>query len=1007
MVIVGLFAARSAALFARSAEQAQASQQVLTLLNEVMRQVTRAESEVRGYVVTGNPEFIKSFESVTLETKNDLALVRTLRAEPGFQAKIDEIEAAANARLAHSATTRRTYDAKGPQEAQAVIRSGKGLALMAELRSKIQAAAKDEEKLLAMHMKETAGQKSQAQIFLPFGIGISVFAMIVATRMVLRDSDKRFNAEARSRRLAVTQRAILDSTTLSVIAVDGSGKINLINKAGEAMLGYSAQELIGKNPEFVHDKEEIAKRAKELGVPAGLEVFTKPAFDHGVYEEDWTYIRKDGQKFPVQLSITPIIDESGQVHGYVGIASDLTERRSIMRQLDRYVGELEKTKENLAEKNALLEAAAEELRISRDEAISATNTKSEFLANMSHEIRTPLNGVLGTTHLLLGTELNDKQRSYVQLIHRSAESLLSILNDILDLSKMEAGKMSLEEAPFDLLETVEDVCEQFAPVAHQKQIDLNLLVPPTANTLLVGDSNRIRQVLTNLVANAIKFTERGEVSVTVSIMSDAKRSSRIRISVKDTGIGIAPDKLDAIFESFTQADGATARRFGGTGLGLAISRQLVELMNGEIGVGSKPSQGSEFWFELPLAKQEGATMIPRDLGAISVLIVDDNVTNRTILKDLLTSWNCRVEGAASAEEAAALLDRQTFDVGILDLQMPGRDGIQLARDIRGNSRTAELPLLLIASSHILPSEVESQGLFKEVLSKPVRTSLLYESVIKAIRGTSGRKFEGQNHGRETLQGVRILVVEDNPINQLVVTEMLKSWGCTVIAVDNGRKAVDRTMVDIFDMVLMDIQMPEMDGLEATQAIRKREKSTGRHLPIVAMTANAMKGDEQKCLDAGMDAYMCKPVQPKLLVEKIATAVGRTVRLEDLTKPAAEEKLPVFDPTQLEQTTSGKDSLQMQVLERYLANLEPQIARLREAVTQGNHEEVKSLAHSLKGGSWTVGALAIADLFRRLESDANSMSDEALERAIESAEGAMAAVRERIEGHMTTLASSSR
>ncbi len=842
----------------------------------------------------------------------------------------------------------------------------------------------------------------------PLGIGVAVVLIGLGISMLQKEAARTDAAEAEMQRLSVSQRTILDSASFSVISVDQGGKVNLMNKAAEAMLGYSAHEVVGsKGPELFHDSNELKERAKEGGYGPGIDVFLKPALEHGVYEDDWTFIRKDGSRLPVQLAVTPMKSPKGELLGFIAIASDLTERRTIMRQLDRYVGDLEKAKENLAEKNQELVQTAEDLRNSRDEALEATKAKSEFLANMSHEIRTPLNGVLGTTHLLLGTDLNDKQRSYVQLIHRSAESLLSILNDILDLSKMEAGKMTLDTAPFDVEETAEDVCEQFAPVAHQKGIQLNLLMPPGAPTQLIGDSVRIKQVLTNLIANAIKFTERGEVDVKVAVMSELTDNVLLRFSVKDTGIGIPAEKLDAIFESFTQADGATARRFGGTGLGLAISRQLVELMNGEIGVGSKPGEGSEFWFEVTLAKQDGAMAERRDLGGMTLLVADENDTNRAALRAQLEAWNAKVVEASTSTEALQHLMASSFDVALLDMHLPGADAVEVAKEVRANRRTQELALVLLSSSQLLQNEAESTSLFQFVLAKPVRSGLLYDALIKGFRGDRSPKTTETTTSKETLQGVRVLVVEDNPINQLVVTEMLRSWGCTVVAVDNGRKAVERTAVDLFDMALMDVQMPEMDGLEATATIRKREQTTGKHLPIVAMTANAMRGDEEKCLVAGMDAYMCKPVQPKLLVEKIATAVGRTVKLEDVSKPPVEENLPVFDPGQLEQTTSGKETLQVEVLERYLKNLQPQLETLRGAVKAGHHEQVKSLAHSLKGSSWTVGAVAIAELFRRLESGASTMNDEALMRVVDQADQALAAVRERIEGHMVKLAGTNR
>jgi PAS domain S-box-containing protein len=680
------------------------------------------------------------------------------------------------------------------------------------------------------------------------------------------------------------------------------------------------------------------KLLSELVTPARLETL-EPAIHRALTGESGSleYTAGDGRTYAVDIA--PYRSEDRSITGAFSVWRDISQRR----RMD------------------------DELRASREKALEASRLKSEFVANMSHEIRTPLNGVVSMAELLLDTQLNGEQAQYAQVAMTSAEALMRVINDILDFSKIEAGKLEIVHEDFSVHAAVEDVAEIVGVRAAERGLALDVSVGPEVAPVINGDGNRVRQVLMNLLSNAVKFTSKGEVTVTVALADGPASDERLRFEVADTGIGIDTEELAGLFEPFSQADATTTRRHGGTGLGLCISKQLVELMDGEIGCTSTPGVGSRFWFTLPYEPGLGqeADLLGDDLTGARVLVVDGDAADRDALRTMLASWAVRPDIAGDRATALRLLRAaaeagRPFETALIAAHLPDADGLSLVREIGDVPALRSTRLIMVVSSPVEAAAADAAGVDAQV-AKPIRPSRLYNQLLTTLhRAGAGQPAiattaSAPEAGVLAGDGCQVLVVEDNEINQFAAIRLLRSFGLVVDVAANGRQAITMTGRTEYSAVFMDCQMPDVDGYTATRVIRRREGQTGRHTPIIALTAHALDGDREKCLAAGMDDYLSKPLRR----QTIQDVLGRLPEFE----AGADGVCEVFDPAPLQEI--GDPETEVALATMFLDQSDERLPAMRDAITSDDADRLHGLAHGLKGSAATVGATRMSEVARAL------------------------------------------
>ncbi|MFC1852191.1 response regulator [candidate division CSSED10-310 bacterium] len=797
--------------------------------------------------------------------------------------------------------------------------------------------------------------------------------------------------------------SIINSAMDAIITIDEQQNVILFNPAAEAMFGYKMEEVLARPFQMLI-----------LQVPPQEKANNNEQEKHPKSKDGVMYGRRaNGSLFPVEMTFSQqLIDEQPYS---TAIIRDVTERLAFEKQLEQKVDE----------RTVELKKARDGLNKAFVDAQAANLAKGEFLANMSHEIRTPLNAIIGLTHLLKKTDLNSKQIDYLKKMSTSSRSLIRIINDILDFSKIDAGKLEMEFIPFDVNQFMDDLTSILQDKAQHKDLEIIVTRGPDIPKTLVGDPLRLEQILINLTDNAIKFTDTGEVIINVEVTE--KRATRITLlfQVRDTGIGLTPEEQSKLFQAFTQADGSTTRRYGGTGLGLSICKQLVELMQGSIQVESEPGRGSEFSFTAEFETYERELPDPttvEDLTDIRILVVDDNQMVRETLQDILRSFSFEVDNASSAEKGMSMLHNappdKPYSLVLMDWKMPGMNGIDAARQIKKESSLARVPTIVMVTAYgreeIMPLVQKEQ--LDGCLIKPVSPSRLFNIIMEIFSKKPKKSFDlyRDKEGRSpyhNIAGSRWLLVEDNEVNQIVASDLLESEGVIVDIAENGQHALDILSENRYDGILMDIQMPVMSGIEATQHIR--ENPDLKTLPIIAMTANTMAGDREKYLSAGMNDHIPKPIDPDHLFTILLKWVSPKVQVSEQVKPLAREEitldprptsLPGLDVHKIVKRYLGKTHLYWKILGKFKNNHGTFGAELRRTLSEKNIEQAILMVHTMKGVSGNIGAHQLHHDAQNLETALKEKKEAAYQRLTDEVSQSLQQVLEsinKLEAQFTT------
>ena len=909
----------------------------------------------RGYLVSGQEDYLDAYHAAEAAIPGEFSALQNLVENADQQRRLEALEQVIQQERTFSSETIRLRKEQRTAAAVELFQTGTGKQIVARIQSLSDELNQAELDLLAQRSANEKRRAQRALIATAVGIVLNLLVFCFLLYLIRREIKQRERAQATLRKSEAQFKNLVQHAGDVIYSTDLKGHFTFLNPTVERLMGYEPEELLGRN--YI---EVIAPSWRER-----VQKFYRKQLEErtGSTFHQHQVLRKDGSEMWVGQTME-LVFEGDKMVELQAVARDVTRSVELQAELGR----------------------------ARDEALESARLKAEFLANMSHEIRTPMNGIIGMSSLLVDTKLDDEQRHFVDTIRQSADALLTIINDILDFSKLEARKVQLEALDFELSPFIEGIVQVFVQAAETKDIELTSIIEPDVPDWLHADSTRLRQILINLLGNAVKFTEHGEVTLRVRLQKSTRSGNVFRFEVTDTGIGISEAGRDRLFRPFVQADGTTTRRFGGSGLGLTISKHLVEAMGGEIGVESRPGEGSTFWFSLPghKVRDSDATAAARtDLEGLRALIVDDKPTHREALRKQLTSWRIDVTEANGFNGAmnslrTAVAGGRPFDLALIDHDLDGREGLALARDILKDQQLADVRLILLSTFVQRPSEeaLKEVGV-QAVLTKPVRQSVLYDCLVTIMKeqfASTGDlimqagnvKVESGAHPKEREQisigtdSLRLLVVEDNPVNQEVARFQVAKLGYSVDVASDGAEALSMLDASDYALVLMDCHMPVMDGFEATRRIRERSDSK-RLVPIIAVTASGTRGEREKCLETGMDDFLLKPFRKEELSVKIEKWIAGT----SSQAPSDGASVASLGLKQLEEDY-GKEIV-AKIVRMFIPDAERLIGQIAEAIKFHDCKSLEASAHRLKSSAANIGATEMSRLSAELESFGESES----------------------------------